>query len=206
MSNEWVLVILLTAIIALGGFAKVFIVAFVESKAKDLATKKDFEKVVDETRRLTSETEQIKSRITYDLWDRQARFQMTRDLCVRILEATSDVGRYATMPKEVMSEDEVEKWRRQAESAANELNRATPVAQVVLSIDTVLLLGQLQKSTRDLLASVGTESFEERGKEFYKSVTKFAFSARGELGIPWVSNSLMEASGATRGSSGEQNC
>src|SRR5580698_687871 len=56
---------------------------YLSEKAKNLATHEDIQKLVDQVR----ETERVKAEITDRTWDRQMRWNLKRDIYIRLLES-----------------------------------------------------------------------------------------------------------------------
>jgi hypothetical protein len=85
-----VVIWLLTVIGALfiGGFLK----SYMSKKGENLATHEDIDKLVEEIRAVTTTTEEIKARISGDVWDRQKQWELKRDLLLDVVRRMDDLG------------------------------------------------------------------------------------------------------------------
>src|ERR1019366_4157262 len=63
--------------------------AYAGERAKLLAQFHNLDKLVEQTERLTQTTKLIEARGSYDLWDRQKRWEYQREVYTRVLEALS---------------------------------------------------------------------------------------------------------------------
>jgi len=130
---------------------KPYFTSYAGEKGKNLATREDIDKIL-------TQTETIKAQISGDLWDRQMKWNLKRDLYVRLLENLADMGKAVDDYESVMlmvyhpEEDaqgkpapqpSPEDWkqfreecraaRQQVERIADELRRATTVSAIVLN-------------------------------------------------------------------------
>jgi hypothetical protein len=62
-----------------------FIAAYLKKKGENLATHEDIGKVVDQVRAVTTTAKEIEAKISTEVWDRQKRWEMKRDV---LFEAT----------------------------------------------------------------------------------------------------------------------
>ena len=86
MEIGWILIglFLLNGIFLL--VLKPFLTTYAEEKGRRLATHEDVEKVLQEVRMVTKETETLKAQISGELWERQNRWNAKRDIYIRLLE------------------------------------------------------------------------------------------------------------------------
>ena len=64
--------------------------AYAGERAKLLAQFHNLDKLVEQTAKLTETTKLIESRVSYDLWDRQMRWDFKRDIYIRLMEALGE--------------------------------------------------------------------------------------------------------------------
>jgi len=77
----------LSVIVALfiGGFLK----SYLSKKGENLATHEDINRLVEQVRAVTQTTKEIESKISGELWDRQKRWELRRDLLLDLLRRTT---------------------------------------------------------------------------------------------------------------------
>jgi hypothetical protein len=80
----WVLLALGVVVGAFGGYLK----AYLSQKGQNLATHEDINKLVDQVRAVTTTAKQIEAKISDDVWDRQKRWELKRDLLIDIVRKT----------------------------------------------------------------------------------------------------------------------
>ena len=68
------------ALVALAGFIGSYLGAYFKKKGENLATREDIDILVDQVRAVTTATKQIEAKISGDVWDRQKRWELKRDL------------------------------------------------------------------------------------------------------------------------------
>jgi len=61
--------------------------AYFTTRAKNLATHDDLDKLVEQVQAVTRETEAIKAEITGGLWDRQKRWEVRRDILLEFMRS-----------------------------------------------------------------------------------------------------------------------
>ncbi len=77
-AQTWVLLALGIVVGAFGGYLK----AYLSQKGQNLATHEDINKLVDQVRAVTTTAKQIEAKISDDVWDRQKRWELKRDLLI----------------------------------------------------------------------------------------------------------------------------
>jgi hypothetical protein len=80
----WVLLALGVVVGAFGGYLK----AYLSQKGQNLATHEDINKLVDQVRAVTTTAKQIEAKISDDVWDRQKRWELKRDLLIDMVRKT----------------------------------------------------------------------------------------------------------------------
>ena len=80
----WVLLALGVVVGAFGGYLK----AYLSQKGQNLATHEDINRLVDQVRAVTTTAKQIEAKISDDVWDRQKRWELKRDLLIDMVRKT----------------------------------------------------------------------------------------------------------------------
>jgi hypothetical protein len=64
--------------------------SYLKKKGENLATHEDIDKVVKQVEAVTKATKQIESKISNEMWDRQKRWEVTRDSLLELVRALSE--------------------------------------------------------------------------------------------------------------------
>ena len=64
---------------------------YMPQKGQNLATHEDIEKLVDQVRAVTTAAKEIEAKISDDVWDRQKRWELKRDLLIDMVRKTMGV-------------------------------------------------------------------------------------------------------------------
>ena len=85
-----------TAILTLGmglvgAFLGSYLAGYLKEKGKNLATREDIEKLVDQVSAVTKATKEIEAKISGELWNRQKRWEMKRDVLFAAAKAIAEV-------------------------------------------------------------------------------------------------------------------
>jgi len=140
--------------------------AYYGERAKLRAQFQNLDKLVEQTKTLTATVETIKARISDEVWDRQMRWNLKRDLYIRLLEAGGEL-RSATTQHQGLEQlrrtrdlsdshyrSELERERQRTSDALGEavlkLPRAVDVAPLVVSPQAYRVLTQLVHSNREI--------------------------------------------------------
>jgi hypothetical protein len=73
----------------IGAFIGSYLASYLRKKGENLATHEDLGKLVDQVRAVTTTTKEIEAKISTDVWDRQKRWEMKREV---LFEATKRLG------------------------------------------------------------------------------------------------------------------
>jgi hypothetical protein len=84
---EKLIALALTTLI--GAFIGSFLGSYLKKKGENLATHEDLDKLVEQVRAVTTTTKEIEAKISTDVWDRQKRWEMKREV---LFEATRRLG------------------------------------------------------------------------------------------------------------------
>src|SRR6267378_6160770 len=122
--------------------AGIYLSSYLKKKAEGLATKEDFTDLKEQTAELTRTTKKIEAEINGDLWDRQKRWELKRDL---ILEMTQKISAaydalnlvYATYQTERLA-GKTENEQQLLTNAENRLTASTKWGDASTSFDGTL--------------------------------------------------------------------
>src|ERR1700733_13386684 len=74
-----------------GGFFGSFLAGYLKKKGENLATHEDIQNLVEQVQAVTTATQEIESRISGELWDRQKKWELRRDIIFETTRAVADV-------------------------------------------------------------------------------------------------------------------
>lgn len=74
---------------ALGGWFGSYMRGYMTEKGKNLATHEDIDKLVEQVKAVTQTTKEIEAKISDQVWDRQRRWELKRDLVLKISDQLS---------------------------------------------------------------------------------------------------------------------
>jgi hypothetical protein len=75
-----------------GAFGGSYLGSYMSKKGENLATHEDVGKLVDQVRAVTAATKEIEARISNDVWDRQKRWELKRDVLFEIIKKSGTVS------------------------------------------------------------------------------------------------------------------
>lgn len=76
-------------LLLVGGFIGFYLKSYLKVKAENRATHEDLKKLIEQTAALTQTTRDIEAKISGELWDKQKRWELKRDvLCQAVRELT----------------------------------------------------------------------------------------------------------------------
>jgi len=196
-------------LVAVVGLFVLYLRSYVQEKGKNLATKEDFQKLLDQTRQLTSETEQIKARISHQLWDRQATITLKRDMYFRLLSAIGELKKALVEQKglEVLRRTRdladakyaLDLQAKRAESntkfdqAVTELVRAANIAPLVIPDHAYAALERYVISVAEIPRGENVDivvNLEQQLQALERTTLELIAEARKDLGIPQSTNPL----------------
>lgn len=83
--------VILLGISVLGGVVGSFLTAYAKKRAENFATKEDFDHLMQQVRRQTKETEEIKSEIAKESWIDQRRWDFKREVYSQLLAVLEEI-------------------------------------------------------------------------------------------------------------------
>src|SRR6266404_3989380 len=111
---EKLIALALTTLI--GAFIGSYLASYLKKKGENLATREDLDKLVEQVRAVTTATKEIEAKISTDVWDRQKRWEMKRDL---LFEATRRLAAVNDSLMNLNSACEIERQHQQRGEAVS---------------------------------------------------------------------------------------
>jgi hypothetical protein len=153
-----------------------------KKKAEGLATKEDFKDLKEQTAELTRTTKKIEAEINQDLWDRQKRWELRRDVMFEAAKAAGAAKdalvamhgihmtdqQNAAQGKPIRSDKEGEAYAA-FNKAADELHQAFMLVAIACGDDVRDKVGEFGVFTRDLAVEIANgkpEKFIEQADQF----------------------------------------
>ena len=153
--------------------------AYAGERARLLAQFHNLDKLLQQTERLTETTKLIEARVSYDLWDRQKRWEYKREVYTRVLEALSAMrtAHHAEWrcqqyrlacnmddPKNKWIDTEIQRTFEDSREASRTFVREKDAASLVISEE---LYGSLT-ALLDVLTTVKQDTIHE---DFQRNIT-----------------------------------
>ena len=143
------LAIVFYGIAALAAGAGAYFGSYLKKKGENLATQEDIDKLVEQVSAVTKATEEIKAKISDDVWSRQKHWEMKRDVVfdasrkiarlVEVVRSLFVVSEKHSEAKKKGSDDFIEHWAdalRDYNVGANELDQAAFLIGLVCGDET----------------------------------------------------------------------
>jgi len=179
--------------------AGIYLSSYLKKKAEGLATKEDFADLKEQTAELTRTTKKIEAEINEDLWGRQKRWELRRDLLFETAKTTGVVKdalttmhaihmtdkRNAAKGKPIRVEKQTEAYAA-FNKAAQELDQAFMLVAIACGDDVRNKVGEFGMFTRSLAAEIAEgkpEKFLEQADQFATKYTDVAKAIRAEIGF-----------------------
>ena len=153
---RWYVYIILAIVSFLAGVLGTYMSAYFKKRAEHLATRADIDEIVEQLKKTTAATEEIKGKISKEVWVEQKRWDLKRELYSSLLEnlyqARDAVSNIMESEERVSSKDEATKksaeeyrekqWDRETQ-AVQIVSRITATAGIILSIESINVLENL---------------------------------------------------------------
>lgn len=85
--GDWQLLLAVAVITLIAAGIGAYVGAYLSEKGKNLATRADIDKIVQQVERTTKAAEEVKATISNELWLKQKRWDLRRDVYAQLLEA-----------------------------------------------------------------------------------------------------------------------
>jgi hypothetical protein len=192
-ADVWLLSVICALFI--GGFLK----SYMSKKGENLATHEDIEKLVDQVRAVTTATKEIEAKISGEVWDRQKRWELRRDLLLDAVNKTGELDDAITnfhavcMTEKMMqslgkapnNENKVESGARFGK-AANNFDRAVSLVRVICGDETIKgfhAFGLMSRLLYQEMSGGNPEAFVQKTKEYVEKQKEVTAAIRKELGV-----------------------
>jgi hypothetical protein len=75
-----------------GGWLGAFLGAYFKKKGENLATHEDINLLVHQVQAVTTATQEIEAKISNEVWSRQRRWELRRDIMLQVVDGLSDAS------------------------------------------------------------------------------------------------------------------
>jgi hypothetical protein len=172
MENALLVVLLLlnAGVVGVG----IYLSAYLKKKAQNLATREEFEELQRQTETLTRTTAKIEAEIKGDLWDRQKRWELRRDVTLEaaramatLKDSLTNLHAVYTTEKRAAEQGKPERVEKKTEvytafnNAADKFWRTTTLVAIACGQKTARPLLQFAQLTN----TIGTEITEGKPEE-----------------------------------------
>jgi hypothetical protein len=181
-----------------GAFAGSYLAGYSSKKGENLATHEDINKLVDQVRAVTTATKEIEAKISNEVWDRQKRWELKRDVLFEIIKRTGKVSDTLTRIEAIYQtqgwpssgavkpeakEDLVEAITAFSGSA-NEFETAGLLVGLVCGNELVAAQHQFLMSARNIVTALtnGDAAAQTKRKEFVPRMCAVTDAVRKEFG------------------------
>jgi hypothetical protein len=187
--------------------------AYLKKKAENLATKEDLKDIVTQMSAITDATKKIEAEISGDLWDRQKRWELKRDLMLEITSRVADFKRTLISISSFLTVDQDENsvgfqaaYGERLQSllkASYEYDATSSRVTLVCDITTGKCLEEFHKISNAISIKMGerdTAAYPLMRRELFQKSNALLLSIRRELGIPFepITNPQPPASAGRR--------
>jgi hypothetical protein len=170
--------------------------SYLKKKGENLATHEDLDKLVDQVALVTQTTKLIEAAISGDVWDRQKRWELKREVLLEAARRMAEVDDALLSLHSVhkfVSQPEGPDWEQKKSNAQQRWNRASTVFQETRVL-VEIVCGREAKVAFEQFDSLGTNIFVKIGKgdfeaysnsktDYLKSLLAARAAIRKELGI-----------------------
>jgi hypothetical protein len=174
--------------------------SYMKKKGENLATHEDIGKLTDQVAAVTRTAKEIEAKISSDVWDRQKRWELKREVLFEVIRRASRVeDALRSLSTTLDSErkdpphaDELNWWlTRKKESlgtwlkVANEFDETKLLVTIVCDVETGLAIHQLGAVVVNMAADLvkGEAVYLKAMDEFHKKMFAALTAIRKELGI-----------------------
>lgn len=126
-----------------GAFFGWFLKPYLGKKGQDLASHEDIDKVLDEVRAVATATKHIEARISGDVWDRQKRWELKRDVLFEAVRKGAAVHQALMKVYAVYQTDKLAMARGEPGRIAEQVKVGDVFLQATAELDDTYLLVSL---------------------------------------------------------------
>lgn len=188
------LVLVLVPLFSAGAGA--YLGAYLRKKGENLATHEDIERLLDQVRKVTTTTEQIKAEISSDVWDRQRQWELKREMIIEVSKAISDVEEglltLGSVTRVMKSDDD--EWKQPFYDATQKWRKASATFDTARFLVTIVCNKEAANAVHeygkfatqmaaDLTRTKDAKVYDDRGKDLGLRYEQARRALRSELGF-----------------------
>lgn len=182
-----------------GGFFGWFLKPYLGKRGQDLATREDIDKALDEVRALSTATKGIEAKISGEVWDRQKRWELKRDVLFEAVKKSAAVHQALMKVHALYQADKTAIARGEPERAGEQIKAGGLLLEATAELDDTYLivslvsggetrkaLGEFIPLARDIgmkLTDRQPEALQESRGEVSKKLAAVTAAVRKELEI-----------------------
>jgi hypothetical protein len=175
-----------------------YLIGYSKKKGENRAIHEDIDKLVDEVRAVTTTTKQIEAKISDEVWDRQKRWELKRDLLLEAIKRIAVVKDALTSlhviylpPKDSSAPESPEHSQKRIRlcaewiEAANRLDESFFLLEMACGGEVVEVLGDFDLFARHLSAEIidgRLDAFNTSLKEFTAKLNAVRTAMQKEIG------------------------
>ena len=182
-----------------GGFFGWFLKPYLGKKGQDLASHEDMDKVLDQVRAVAAKTKEIEAKISGEVWDRQKRWELKRDVLFEAVKKSAAVHQALTKVHAVYQSDKAALARGEPGGTDEHVKASGLLLEATAELDDTYLLvslvsgGETRKAlgefiplARDIgmkLTDRQLDTLQEARSEVSKKLAAVTAAVRKELEI-----------------------
>ncbi len=188
-----------TAALTVVGILIGYLTGYVKKKGENRAIHEDIGKLTDQVAAVTKTAKEIEAKISSDLWDRQKRWELKREVLFEVTRKAAQIedairGLSTTLDserKDTHAEGDLDWMRRKNEAlkawirASNEFDETKLLVTIVCGADTGVAIHQLGAVVVNMAADLvkGEDAYTRAMDDFNQKLFVALKAIRKELGI-----------------------
>ena len=180
-------------LLVVGSWVASFFGSYLKRKGENLATREDLKHLIEQTAALTQTTKDIEAKISGELWDKQKRWELKRDLLLDTIKALTALDSnltslHATFTNYGETDNQRATAANEWSAATERLELARQLAHIVCGDDVRKALHAAEDELGEGGQAILTNNFSnhsERIKQRVLTVRAVSVAIRKELGIEW---------------------
>jgi hypothetical protein len=175
-------------------FAGSYLGGYLRKKGENLATHEDIDRLVDQVRAVTTATKEIEAKISSDVWDRQKRWELKRELLLKAAKAMAEADEalwlYDVAVKQAPNSGD--RWTELQSQHGFRWLKATAALDEARLLVALVCEKEIQKAFDELYAVAQTnalaitqkdsETYKQSKEELRAKRLAFTSAIRNELG------------------------
>ena len=150
----------LTLVPFLSAGAGAYLGSYLKKKGENLATHEDIGKLVDQVRAVTTTTKEIEAKISSDVWDRQQRWELKREVLFKAAKQLADLEDAVLALHSMNLMERIDPTDKTSDASRLELKNASikKWSDASTLLDEMKLFVEIvcEKQTAETVASLGT--------------------------------------------------